>query len=134
MELIKVIHAELPQIQCGRCDTPGCYQYAEEISKGAPHDRCVPGGDQTLGKLNKILNKNIKEVDMDYGPSIPLQIAVIDENECIGCKKCIDACPVDAISGSANEQCRRYWRPLYWRFSSKSRRSLGLAGGCPRPP
>ena len=59
MELIKVIHAELPQIQCGRCDTPGCYQYAEEISKGAPHDRCVPGGDQALGKLNKILNKNI---------------------------------------------------------------------------
>ena len=39
---------------------------------------------------------------MDYGPSIPLQIAVIDEDECIGCKKCIDACPVDAISGSAN--------------------------------
>ena len=102
MELIKVIHAELPQIQCGRCDTPGCYQYAEQISKGAPHDRCVPGGKETLGKLNKLLNKNLKEVDIDYGPSIPLQIAVIDEDECIGCKKCIDACPVDAISGAAN--------------------------------
>ena len=102
MDLIKVIHLELPQMQCGRCDTPGCYQYAEEISKGAPHDRCVPGGESTLKKLNTLLEKDLQEVNMDYGPSIPLQVAIIDESECIGCKKCINACPVDAIVGSGN--------------------------------
>ena len=44
MDLVKLIHDELPQIQCGRCDTPGCYQYAEQIASGVVHDRCVPGG------------------------------------------------------------------------------------------
>jgi|TARA_B110000914_G_C15508192_1_gene469390 RnfABCDGE-type electron transport complex B subunit len=102
VELIKLIHDELPQIQCGRCDTPGCYQYAEQIANGGIHDRCVPGGTKTLNNLNKILAKNITSVDMNYGPSIPLQIAIIDESECIGCKKCITACPVDAIAGSVN--------------------------------
>ena len=102
MDLIKLIHDELPQIQCGRCDTPGCYQYAEQIANGGTHDRCVPGGTKTLDKLNQILVKNITSVDMKYGPSIPSQVAIIDESECIGCKKCITACPVDAISGSVN--------------------------------
>ena len=102
MDLVKLIHDELPQIQCGRCDTPGCYQYAEQIASGVVHDRCVPGGTETLQNLNKILIKNITSVDMSYGPTIPNQVAVIDESECIGCKKCITACPVDAISGSVN--------------------------------
>lgn len=102
MNLIDLIHDELPQIQCGRCDTPGCYQYAEQIASGVSHDRCVPGGKDTLNKLNKILAKDITSVDMAYGPSIPLQVAFIDESECIGCKKCITASPVDAISGSVN--------------------------------
>ena len=102
MDLVKLIHDELPQIQCGRCDTPGCYQYAEQIASGVVHDRCVPGGIETLQNLNKILVKNITAVDMSYGPTIPNQVAVIDESECIGCKKCITACPVDAISGSVN--------------------------------
>ena len=56
MELIDIIHKTLPQIQCGRCETPGCYQYANDIANGAPHDRCVPGGAETLDKLNIILN------------------------------------------------------------------------------
>ena len=54
---------------------------------------------ETLQNLNKILVKNITSVDMSYGPTIPNQVAVIVESECIGCKKCITACPVDAISG-----------------------------------
>ena len=102
MELIKVIHEELPQIQCGRCDTPGCYQYAEAIAQGEAHNRCVPGGEKTLKNLNNLLNKNIEEIDFDYGPSINNQTAIINEEECIGCKKCITACPVDAICGSVN--------------------------------
>ena len=102
MELINLIHKELPQIQCGRCDTPGCRQYAEAIANGSPHDRCVPGGIETLEKLNKINAKSYKDVNYDYGPTIPSQKVKIVEEECIGCKKCISACPVDAITGGTN--------------------------------
>jgi RnfABCDGE-type electron transport complex B subunit len=77
-------------------------QYAQAIVDGDPHDRCVPGGQETLDKLNSILDKKISKVDLDYGPTINNQKVSIVESECIGCKKCIDACPVDAIVGSAN--------------------------------
>ena len=85
--LIELINAELPQYQCGRCETPGCRPYAEEILNGSPHNRCVPGGQDTADKISKILNTDSLTVDHDYG---------------IGCTKCIDACPVDAINGAAN--------------------------------
>ena len=74
----------------------------QAIVDGDPHDRCVPGGQETLDKLNSILDKKISKVDLDYGPTINNQKVSIVESECIGCKKCIDACPVDAIVGSAN--------------------------------
>jgi RnfABCDGE-type electron transport complex B subunit len=102
LELIDIIHKTLPQIQCGRCETPGCYQYANDIAKGAPHDRCVPGGAETLDKLNNILDKQINNVDLKFGPSIQKQKVKIIEDDCIGCKKCIGACPVDAIVGATN--------------------------------
>ena len=102
MELIDIIHKSLPQIQCGRCDTPGCYQYANDIANGAPHDRCVPGGAKTLDKLNVILDKSIDNVDIQFGPTIQEQKVKIIEDDCIGCKKCIGACPIDAIVGATN--------------------------------
>jgi electron transport complex protein RnfB len=100
--LIELINAELPQYQCGRCDTPGCRPYAKEIVNGTPHNRCVPGGQETLNKISLILNSKPLALDIAYGPEIKPQIANIIEEDCIGCKKCIDACPVDAISGAAN--------------------------------
>ena len=96
--LIELINAELPQFQCGRCDTPGCRPYAEEIAKGSPHNRCVPGGQDTLNKISNILGKDSILLDEDYGPELKPQVAHIIEEDCIGCKKCIDACPVDALS------------------------------------
>ena len=100
--LIELINAELPQYQCGRCDTPGCRPYAKEIVNGTPHNRCVPGGQETLNKISLILNSKPLALDSAYGPELKPQIANIIEEDCIGCKKCIDACPVDAISGAAN--------------------------------
>jgi len=100
--LIELINAELPQYQCGRCNTPGCRPYAKEIVNGTPHNRCVPGGQETLNKISLILNSKPLALDIAYGPELKPQIANIIEEDCIGCKKCIDACPVDAISGAAN--------------------------------
>lgn len=102
MELINLIHDQLPQIQCGRCDTPGCKQYAKAIVAGEPHDRCVPGGQETLDKLNKLVGTSYKKVNLEYGPTIKFQKVSIVEEDCIGCKKCITACPVDAIVGATN--------------------------------
>ena len=100
--LIELINAELPQFQCGRCDTPGCRPYAEEIANGSPHNRCVPGGQVTLDRISDILNRDSLLLDYDYGPDLKPQVAQIIEEDCIGCTKCIDACPVDAITGAAN--------------------------------
>ena len=100
--LIELINAELPQFQCGRCNTPGCRPYAEEIANGSPHNRCVPGGQVTLDRISDILNRDSLLLDHDYGPDLKPQVAQIVEEDCIGCTKCIEACPVDAISGAAN--------------------------------
>jgi RnfABCDGE-type electron transport complex B subunit len=100
--LIELINAELPQYQCGRCDTPGCKPYAISIAEGAPHNRCVPGGQQTLDNISAIIDRDSTTIDDGYGPALTDQIANIVEEDCIGCTKCIDACPVDAIVGAAN--------------------------------
>jgi electron transport complex protein RnfB len=62
----------------------------------------VPGGAKTLDKLNVILDKRIDNVDIQFGPTIQEQKVKIIEDDCIGCKKCIRACPVDAIVGATN--------------------------------
>ena len=99
---IKEIDALLPQTQCGECGYNGCRPYAEALVNGsAPIDRCPPGGVAVVQALGKHL-------DIDATPYLahaadntrPPSIAQIKEDECIGCTKCIQACPVDAILGS----------------------------------
>ncbi|POF40749.1 electron transport complex subunit RsxB [Pseudomonas laurylsulfativorans] len=100
MSLIQRIDALLPQTQCGKCGHPGCKPYAEGIASGEPINKCPPGGNETIAALAELLKVPVLELDITRG-SAPAQIAYIREAECIGCTKCIQACPVDAIVGAA---------------------------------
>lgn len=93
------IDAVLPQTQCGDCGYGGCLPYATAMANGeADINLCPPGGTRVLGKLATLLNKNANEYILEPKP---FRLAIIDENLCIGCTKCIQACPVDAIAGAA---------------------------------
>ena len=100
MSLIQRIDALLPQTQCGKCGHPGCKPYAEGIAAGEPINKCPPGGDETIAALAELLKIPVLELDISRG-SAPPQVAYIREAECIGCTKCIQACPIDAIVGAA---------------------------------
>ena len=100
MNLIQRIDALLPQTQCGKCGHPGCKPYAEGIAQGEAINKCPPGGQETIVGLARLLNVPVLQVDTSRGEA-PAQIAYIREAECIGCTKCIQACPVDAIVGAA---------------------------------
>lgn len=100
MNLIQSIDALLPQTQCGKCGHPGCKPYAEGIAQGEAINKCPPGGDETVAALAQLLRVDALRVDPERG-SAPAQVAFIREAECIGCTKCIQACPVDAIVGAA---------------------------------
>lgn len=97
------IDALLPQTQCGLCGFSGCKPYAEALSNNqATINLCPPGGVKGLLALSELLQQDPKPfiADMQTKAKPPLT-AVIREAECIGCTKCIQACPVDAILGSA---------------------------------
>ena len=96
--LIDLIDELLPQTQCEDCGYKGCRPYAEAITEGETINRCPPGGDKTIVALATLLNKSI--IPLADNPK-PERVAFIREAECIGCTKCIQACPVDAIMGAA---------------------------------
>ena len=100
--LVEKIDAILPQTQCGQCGYPGCKPYATAIAKGeADINQCPPGGDAGVRALADLLGREYKPLNAEHGQPKPKSVAVIDENLCIGCTLCIQACPVDAILGAA---------------------------------
>lgn len=103
MSLVQDIDAVLPQTQCGLCGYAGCRPYAEALASGvATIDHCPPGGVKTLHALGALLQIDPNPYDAAMVQQMrPPAVAVIREAECIGCTKCIQACPVDAIVGAA---------------------------------
>ncbi|MFT3792871.1 MAG: RnfABCDGE type electron transport complex subunit B [Rudaea sp.] len=100
-ELALRIDALLPQTQCTRCGYPACLAYAEAIASGdADINQCPPGGAQGIRELAAALGRDEKPLNPANGVEKPAEIAVIDEEACIGCTKCIQVCPVDAIVGA----------------------------------
>ena len=109
-EQIARIDASLPQTQCGLCDhADGCLPYAVAIvMDNEPHNKCVPGGQPVTDTIAQIiytdmpiLNAEPSKWPLDATSKRPVEVrAVIREDDCIGCTKCIPACPVDAIVGT----------------------------------
>jgi electron transport complex protein RnfB len=99
-DLAQRIDAVLPQTQCTQCGYAACRPYAEAVAAGTVDiDRCPPGGDAGVARLAALLGRAAKALHPDHAWRAP-QAAVIDEATCIGCAKCIQACPVDAIVGA----------------------------------
>jgi electron transport complex protein RnfB len=102
--ILDKIDAILPQTQCGQCSYAGCRPYAEAIANGeADINRCPPGGETVILALADLLGVDPKPLDEEVGEEKPKTVAVIDEQVCIGCTLCIQACPVDAILGAAKQ-------------------------------
>jgi electron transport complex protein RnfB len=96
--LIDAIDALLPQTQCTRCAYPACRPYAEAVAQGEiPINRCEPGGQEVIDKIAQLLKQPPLPL---FHPHRPIQVAHIREEDCIGCARCLPACPVDAILGA----------------------------------
>ncbi|ABD81660.1 electron transport complex subunit RsxB [Saccharophagus degradans] len=102
--LVEQIDELLPQTQCGQCGHPGCRPYAQAIADGEAINKCPPGGQSTINNLADLLGMEAPTLDEEHGEESEVpKVAYIREDECIGCTKCIQACPVDAILGAAKQ-------------------------------
>jgi Na+-translocating ferredoxin:NAD+ oxidoreductase subunit B len=95
--IVEQIDAILPQTQCGQCGYPGCRPYAEAIANGDEINKCPPGGQAAIEKLADLMGVEVQ--DSAHEEENIKTVAFIHEDMCIGCTKCIQACPVDAIIG-----------------------------------
>ncbi len=102
--IVEQIDSLLPQTQCGQCGYPGCRPYAQAIANGDAINKCPPGGQTTINALADLLDVEAPTLDEEHGTESEVpKVAYIREDECIGCTKCIQACPVDAILGAAKQ-------------------------------
>ena len=100
--LSEQINNVLPQTQCTQCGYDGCAPYAHAIAfDGVNINQCPPGGQKGIAALARITGRQILPLNPNNGVEQPLRVAQIVEAECIGCTKCIQACPVDAIIGTS---------------------------------
>ncbi|AFU98686.1 electron transport complex subunit RsxB [Simiduia agarivorans] len=102
--IVEQIDALLPQTQCGQCGHPGCKPYAQGIANGEAINKCPPGGQATINAIADLLDVEAPTLDAEHGVELDVpRVAYIREDECIGCTKCIQACPMDAILGAAKQ-------------------------------
>ena len=101
--IVEKIDTLLPQTQCGQCGYPGCRPYAEAIAADeAEINQCPPGGEDGVQALADLLGRDPIPLNPENGVAeegLPL-LALINEDTCIGCTKCVQVCPVDAIVGA----------------------------------
>jgi electron transport complex protein RnfB len=99
--VVDAIDALLPQTQCTRCGYEGCRPYAQALARGsASINRCPPGGAQGIAALAALLSHEVMPLDPACGTDVDPGVAWIEATDCIGCARCLPACPVDAIIGA----------------------------------
>jgi len=102
--IVEQIDSLLPQTQCGQCGYPGCRPYAQQIAQGDEINKCPPGGQTTVDAIAGLLGVDAPNLDAGDAANADIKrVAFIREDECIGCTKCIQACPMDAILGAAKQ-------------------------------
>ncbi len=100
-ELVETVNLKLPQTQCAQCGYPGCRPYAEAIvTDKVAINLCPPGGEALVSELAELLDTPVLPLNSNEPGTSTDQVAVIREDDCIGCTLCIAACPVDAIIGA----------------------------------
>lgn len=97
--IVEQLDELLPQTQCGQCGYPGCKPYAQAVADGDDINKCVPGGDATMRKIADLMGVEPQAMGAEAAEP-EKRVAFIHEDMCIGCTKCIAACPVDAIVGA----------------------------------
>ncbi|RIY32612.1 electron transport complex subunit RsxB [Psittacicella hinzii] len=95
--IVEKIDNLLPQTQCGQCGYPGCLPYAQALADGDEINKCIPGGQDLVVKLAELLDREVPAEQLEEPEDL---VAIIREQDCIGCLHCIEACPVDAIIGA----------------------------------
>ena len=99
-ELIQKIDAILPQTQCQACGYKDCLAYATAVTKhGAETNLCQPGGTSVHQNISQLASKTSPAPQHKQ----PLFALKIESARCIGCTKCLNACPVDAIFGTQGQ-------------------------------
>lgn len=95
------VEALMPGTNCGQCGFPGCAgAVAAMIAGTAPATCCPPGGKAVASAVAARLGLSLDLSGMaDKGP----QIAIVNEEICIGCCRCLKVCPTDAIVGAAKQ-------------------------------
>ena len=101
--IVEQLDALLPQTQCGQCGYPGCKPYAKAVADGEAINKCAPGGEDTIKKIADLMGVDVQPLDDNHETDNRPKVAFIIEEDCIGCTKCIQACPVDAILGAAKQ-------------------------------
>lgn len=98
---IHAIDRRLPQTQCESCGHRGCLAYARAVTEGrAEINQCPPGGQPTIDAVANLLGRDSMPPDAARTSPPLAQTARVREADCIGCKLCIAACPVDCILGA----------------------------------
>ena len=98
--MVDLIDEVLPQTQCEKCGYAGCRPYAEALVEGDDINKCPPGGNETILALSKLLSTPYLALNPKHGEITTQKVAYIIEDQCIGCMKCIQVCPMDAIMGA----------------------------------
>lgn len=90
----------LPRVHCAQCGYPGCRPYAAAIVQdSAAINLCLPGGEETVRRLATFLGRDFVPIKAESNAASLDRVALIAEELCIGCNRCAQVCPVDAIVG-----------------------------------